>query len=253
MKFVRYLQNGITRSGILTGEVVEEIQGDIFSEFTRSDRRSFLTEVTLIEPLKVNNIIGLSNVNYYAAMKQRGVPHPDQILWFLKPRNTLIGPNESIGLPSYVQNAAHEIELTIVIGKQGKFIPVQEAAQYIFGYTLANDITARDFLVPNFPIGKAKSFDTFTPLGPCIETDVDLSTLNYKLSVSGELRQDVYASDFIFTPDQIVSELSQFMTLSPGDIILTGAPYNSLEFEIGDTIDMECEQIGKMTHQVKGI
>lgn len=253
MKFVRYRYGGNTCSGILEDDRIHEVEGDMYFAYAKTGNRVRVDEAELLAPVRPGKMIGLSNVNYYTRRDRLNLPHPEQILFFIKPPNTISGPNMPIELPGYIRKAAHELELTIVIGKKGKYIPVEQADSFIFGYTLANDITIRDFMVPNMPVGKAKSLDTITPLGPCIETEVDLDTINYRMYVSGQLRHDVYANDLIFQPARIVSELSQLMTLEPGDIIMTGAPCNNIEFQIGDMIEMKCEQIGSMANPVVGI
>jgi 2-keto-4-pentenoate hydratase/2-oxohepta-3-ene-1,7-dioic acid hydratase in catechol pathway len=250
MKFVRYDHKGEVKFGILEEKLIYELSGDIFTSYSKTGHILSLEDVNLLYPLQPGKIIGLSNVNYFSRMKKLTLPYPDQILFFVKPANTLNHPDQPIEIPSYVNKAAHELELTIVVGKKGKYISREEAEDYIFGYTLANDITFRDFMVPGMPVGKAKSFDTLTPLGPCVETEVDLQTLHYRMYVSGELRHDVYANDLIYDPAQIISELSQFMTLEVGDIIMTGAPCNNIEFQVGDTIEIQCEQIGSMVNPV---
>lgn len=253
MKFIRYERNGTACNGILEGEQAIEISGNPFGEYVITGIVTPLDQVRMLPPVLPGKIIGVANVNYYSRKEAMNLPHPEQLFYFIKPINTLIGSNDVIELPTDVQNVAHELELTIVIGKKGKRIPIEQAREYIFGYTLANDITVRDYMVPGVPVGKAKSLDTINPLGPCIETEINLETLNYKMYVSGELRHDVNASDLIFSPEQIVSELSQNMTLEPGDVIMTGAPLNNIEFRIGDTIDIRCDQIGSMTNPVIGI
>lgn len=250
MKYVRYEVEGVAFYGELEVDRVYELEHEPFHSVKRSGISHSLAEVSLLCPVQPGKIIGLSNVNYHSRMKKLGLEFPKQILFFIKPNNTLIGPNQPIELPAYVNEAAHELELTLVIGTRAKFIPLAEAEAYIFGYTLANDITIRDFMVPGMPVGKAKSMDTTTPLGPCMETAIDLASLHYQMYVNDELRHDVYGSDLIYTPAQIVSELSQIMTLEPGDLIMTGAPFNNIAFKMCDQIEIKCQQIGSMINPV---
>jgi 2-keto-4-pentenoate hydratase/2-oxohepta-3-ene-1,7-dioic acid hydratase in catechol pathway len=173
-----------------------------------------------------------------------------QPLIFLKPNTSVIGPEETILLPRQSNLVHHEAELAIVIGRFCKDVPIERVHEVILGYTCANDVTARDLQATDGQWTRAKGFDTFCPLGPWIETDLNTNSLAITSYVGSELRQSGNTKDLIFNVAQIVSFVSECMTLLPGDIILTGTPAGVGPLVAGDQVDVEIEGIGNLVNYV---
>jgi len=175
---------------------------------------------------------------------------PDKPIIFLKPNTSIIGPEEKILYPPFVKRLDYEAELALVIRRKCKDIEEEEVKNYIFGYACLNDVTARDLQRKDVQWSRSKSFDTFCPIGPWIETDLNPSDLKICSYLNGELRQDSSTSNFIFSVPYIVSFVSKVMTLQPGDIISTGTPPGVGEMKPGDVIEIEIEGIGKLRNYV---
>lgn len=200
-------------------------------------------------------------LNYYDHAAEQGVEIPDEPIIFMKPRTTIIDPYKPIIKPNFVDKLDYEAELTIVIGKRGKNISAEEAKQYIFGYTILNDVSARDIQFKDRQWTRGKSFDTFAPIGPYITTTnqiEDPNNLKIRTWVNDELRQDSSTKNMVFNVYEIVHHLSRVMTLEPGDLVATGTPAGVGVFmkpepkflKPGDRITMEIEEIGKLENFV---
>jgi 2-keto-4-pentenoate hydratase/2-oxohepta-3-ene-1,7-dioic acid hydratase in catechol pathway len=201
-------------------------------------------EAKLIAPVTPSKIIAVG-LNYRSHAKELDMLIPDNPILFLKPLTALAGPFDKIQYPVASQQVDFEGELALVIGAKGRCIPEEKAKEYIMGYTLANDITARDLQKKDGQWTRAKGFDGFCPVGPCVRTGIeDPETLEFKTYLNGEERQHGKVSDFIFTIPQIIAFVSEVMTLLPGDIILTGTPPGIGPVQPGDTVRIECEPIG---------
>jgi 2-keto-4-pentenoate hydratase/2-oxohepta-3-ene-1,7-dioic acid hydratase in catechol pathway len=170
---------------------------------------------------------------------------------FLKPPTTLIGSGETILLPPQSQQIEHEAELTVVVGQRGRWIPPEQALDHVFGYTIANDVTARDLQRRDGQWGRAKGFDTFCPLGPWIETVFDPSDSLITCNVNGEMRQMASTRDMVFSIRQLIAFVSSVMTLEVGDILLTGTPAGVGILSPGDQIEIIIEGIGTLTNPVQ--
>jgi 2-keto-4-pentenoate hydratase/2-oxohepta-3-ene-1,7-dioic acid hydratase in catechol pathway len=205
--------------------------------------------------VKPSKIICLGR-NYAEHAKELGHEVPKEPVIFLKPPSALIGPNETIILPKKSKEVHHEVELAVIIGKKGKNIPKEKAMDYVLGYTVFMDITARDLQWEakrkGLPWTLAKGFDTFAPIGPRIvpKEELDVSDLEIGLKVNGEVRQLSRTSKMIFTIDEIISYVSSIMTLEEGDIIATGTPEGVGALKDGDIVEAWIERIGILKENV---
>jgi 2-keto-4-pentenoate hydratase/2-oxohepta-3-ene-1,7-dioic acid hydratase in catechol pathway len=169
---------------------------------------------------------------------------------FMKPSTAVIGPDDLIRLPPESGRVDHEGELAVVIGRPCRRVSEEEAPAYILGYTCGNDVTARDLQQKDGQWTRAKGFDSFCPLGPWVETDLDLSDLEISTRINGEVRQRGRTSDMIFPPPVLVAYVSRVMTLLPGDVILTGTPSGVGPMSQGDRVEVEVEGIGILANEV---
>ena len=250
MQIVRYQKkDGQTQVGWVLEDQVGSIHGDIFDEFQRSEAITPLSSVRLLAPLKPGKIICVGR-NYAAHAQEHGSEIPEIPLLFLKPPSTVIGPDENITLPPQSQQVEHEAELAIVIGKRGYWISIEDAANYIFGFTIANDVTARDLQRADTLWTRAKGFDTFCPVGPWIETSFDASDALITCHVNGEMRQMASTRDMVFPIRQLIAFTSTIMTLEPGDLILTGTPAGVSPIAPGDIVEVKIEGIGTLKNPV---
>ena len=218
-----------------------------------------LSEVKLLAPVEPPNIICLG-LNYRGHAKESGFKIPEKPSIFFKTTNTIIGPEEPIILPEIAADEVDfEAELVIVMGKRAKNVPKDKALDYVFGFTCGNDVSARDCqLRKDIQWARGKSFDTFCPLGPCIETDLNPDNLNISLRLNGKVMQESSTSDMVFPVEEIVSFLSFCMTLYPGTVILTGTPSGvgysrkpPIFLRDGDRVEIEIENIGKLINPIK--
>lgn len=213
-----------------------------------------LSEVTLVAPVVPGKFIGLWN-NFKAAAEKGGMEHPTHPLYFFKADTSLAGPGAEVDIPLSAGRVVFEGELGIVIGQTCKDITPDQASDAIFGYTCVNDITSLDILTadPSFPQWtRAKSFDGFGVVGPVIDTDVQWQDLTITVLVNGRERQSYPASDMILTPPQIVSLLSQDMTLNPGDLIACGTSFGARPIKPGMEVEVVIEGIGGVSVTMTG-
>ena len=251
MIFARFTAGGKNYGGLVEDPLVKVVEGDIFGAYRLTGQTFALTEVRLLAPVLPAKIIGVG-LNYQAVAKARGVEFPAMPILFLKPSSGVIGPDQAIVVPDVVKQPVFEVEIAVVIGKKGKNIAVDKAADYIFGFTLANDVTARDHMIKGQPWTRGKAFDTFTPLGPWIVQGLDPDNIDLSLTVNGEEKQKGNTSDMIFSIYKLIADISRSMSLEPGDVILSGTPFGGSEFARGDTFELRSPQIGVMTNAVTG-
>lgn len=250
MRFVRYQYRSEEPTyGWLHEEKVGPLEGEPFSEFRRLEAVLPLTDVKLLPPLFPGKIIGIGS-NFLDRTEEGSSTPPEMPLLFLKPPTTVIGPAEKIVLPPQSRLVEHEIELGIVIGRRGRWIHADQAQEYVLGYVIANDITARDLLPRDGQWTRAKGFDTFCPLGPWIETELDPADVLMTCRVNNELRQMASTREMIFTVAQLVAFVSSVMTLQPGDLILSGSPPGSGPLLPGDEVFLDIEGIGDLSNPV---
>ncbi len=251
MKFVRYQKDSrdVPKYGWIYDNLVGEIKGDIFGEFLRLEATEPVYSVKFLPPVIPGKIIGVE-WNYLDQVRAYERKIPDFPSLFMKPVSSLIGMNGEIELPSVSQLVEHECELAVVIGKRAKNILPEEAFSCIFGYTIANDITARDLQESDETWTRAKGFDTFCPMGPCIVTDFESADALLTCRVNGVLRQMASTRDLIFPVSSLIAFISSVMTLNPGDVILTGSPAGSGILTPGDMIESEIDGIGQLVNTV---
>jgi len=226
------------------------LDGSPFGEYRREEATLPLSAARLAPPVVPGKIVCVAR-NYLSHVEERQAEVPSIPLLFLKPPSTVIGPGQIIRLPPQSKQVHHEAELAVVIGLGGRWIRPEEAQGHILGYTIANDVTARDLQERDGQWTRAKGFDTFCPLGPWIETDLDPADALITCTVSGQLRQMGSTRDMIFPVRQLVAFISSVMTLDPGDVILTGTPSGVGALADGDEITIEIEGIGTLTNPVR--
>ncbi len=208
-------------------------------------------QARLLAPVIPTKVVAVGR-NYVDHANEFDNPVPEEPLIFLKPPTSVIGPLQTIRLPAESENVHHEAELAIVVAKVARNVKIEDAGSYILGYTAANDVTARDLQRKDVQFTRAKGFDTFCPLGPAIDTDLDpLEGLQVTCRVNGELRQSGSTADMVFGVSELLSYVSHVMTLLPGDVILTGTPAGVGPITAGDKVEVEIEGIGVLMNTVK--
>jgi 2-keto-4-pentenoate hydratase/2-oxohepta-3-ene-1,7-dioic acid hydratase in catechol pathway len=234
---------GVPTLGILKGD-------PLYAGFELAGRKIPLDDVRLLAPVIPRSKVVCVGINYRRHAAELGGDVPEEPLIFLKPNTSVIGPGEPILYPSQSTDVHYEGELAVVIGRICRDVSAEDVSKVIFGYTVANDVTARDLQAKDGQWARAKGFDTFCPLGPWIETDLDPSKLQVSTALNGEPKQDGHTSDMVFAVPDIVAYVSSFMTLLPGDVILTGTPEGVGPMSVGDTVSVTVEGIGTLTNQV---
>ena len=232
-------------------EVVDDhvvlLEGHPFGGARRTDQVAPLASVRLLAPIIPTKILCVGK-NYADHAKEMGGEVPAEPLIFSKPATAVIGPGDDIVLPRLSTNVHHEAELAVVIGRLTRSVAVENALGSVLGYTCANDVTARDLQASDGQWTRAKGFDTFCPLGPWIDTEVDPAKLSVRCEVNGETRQDGSTSDLVFDVAQLVAYCAAFATLLPGDVILTGTPAGVGPVQDGDRVTVAIEGIGELTN-----
>ena len=256
MRIARFSQNGSTSFGVVEGPgadpadlVVAAIHGHPFGRFTFSGERFPLSAVRLLAPVLPSKVVCIGK-NYADHVAEMGGPAPADPVTFLKPSTSVIGPGDPIVLPRNSNHVDHEAELAIVIGHLCRDVPASKAADVILGYTCGNDVTARDHQKHDGQWTRGKSHDSFCPIGPWIETDLDARDLAVKCFVDGEIRQDGRTSSLLHGIGDIIEWVTAFMTLLPGDVILTGTPAGVGPLVQGSAVTVFIEGIGPLTNPV---
>ena len=252
MRFIRYQENGETEihQGWIYNDLVGEIEGNMFGEFRRLEANLSLYTVKLLPPVVPGKIIACE-WNYLDQTREFDRMISDIPTIFYKPTSSVIGMNDQIILPVVSQRVEQECELAVVIGKTAKDILPENAFDYIFGYTIANDVTARDLQLSDETWTRAKGFDSFCPLGPTIETDFEPADALLTCRVNGELRQMASTRDMLFPVQNLIAYISSVMTLQPGDVILTGTPVGSALLSPGDVVESIIDGIGQLVNPVR--
>ncbi|QBE49880.1 fumarylacetoacetate hydrolase family protein [Leucobacter triazinivorans] len=261
MKVARYQHDGEISFGVLdrsedgTGVELVELAGDpMIAGFETTGRRIRLEQARLLAPVIPRSKVVCVGKNYADHVEEMqgetGGEVPEEPLLFLKPNTAVIGPGEPIVRPAISDRVEHEGELAMVIGAVTKDVSEEDALQHVFGFTCANDVTARDLQIADGQWTRGKGFDTFCPLGPVIETDPDLGDARVVTRVNGEVRQEGSTAQLIHSLARIVAHASQAFTLLPGDVILTGTPAGVGRLEAGDTVEVEIEGIGILSNPV---
>jgi 2-keto-4-pentenoate hydratase/2-oxohepta-3-ene-1,7-dioic acid hydratase in catechol pathway len=252
MQIVRFkkTQKASPSWGWVADDRIGELEGSPFAEFRRKETLWDIPEVTLLPPTHAGKIVCVGR-NYAAHAEEHGAEVPQIPLLFFKPPSAVIGPGETILLPPQSSHVEHEAELAVIVGQGGRWIRPEDAHDHILGYSAANDVTARDLQRSDNQWTRAKGFDTFCPLGPWIETELDPADALITCSVNGQMRQMASTRDMIFNVRHLVAFISSVMTLEPGDLILTGTPSGVGPLLDGDEVTVEIEGIGTLTNYVK--
>lgn len=249
MRIARFVTDSDPAYGVVTGEPGEEIitqlAGDPFYQGIQETGQTHqLEDVRLVAPIiPRSKLVGVGK-NYADHAKEMGGEPPASPLLFLIPNTAVVGPDEPVNLPSFSDQISYETELAVVIGRICKDVPLERVHEVIFGYTIGNDLTARDAQKTDNQWARAKGFDGSAPLGPWIETELDTENLRVTGTLNGELKQDGNTSQMIFGIPELIAYISQAMTLLPGDVILTGTPAGVGLLSDGDTFEAEVEGIG---------
>jgi 2-keto-4-pentenoate hydratase/2-oxohepta-3-ene-1,7-dioic acid hydratase in catechol pathway len=208
-------------------------------------------EADLRCPVRPSKIVGVGR-NYAAHAREFGHEIPAEPLLFLKPPSALVGPGATVKLPPESKRVEHEAELTVVMGRRARNVPAAGALGYVLGYTVGCDVTARDLQRKDVQFTRSKGFDTFCPVGPWIETDLDPAALRVRCAVGGRTRQDGATAQMLFDVPALISFISGVMTLEPGDIVLTGTPEGTGPLEPGDALEVEVSGVGVLKLRVEG-
>jgi len=262
VRIARFTTGEEPQYGVVTGDVDElgipseettvvALAGDpLYVGMQLTDTQVPLSDVRLLAPvLPRSKVVGIGK-NYAAHAAEMGSEAPKEPLMFLKPNTSVVGPGDPVFYPRQSSEVHYEGELAVVIGRICRDVPVERVADVVYGYTVANDVTARDLQRGDVQFTRAKGFDSFCPLGPWIETELDTSDLKVTTHLNGDLVQDGSTKDMIHDVATLVSYVSSVMTLLPGDVILTGTPEGVGAMNVGDEVEVTVAGIGSLTNKV---
>jgi 2-keto-4-pentenoate hydratase/2-oxohepta-3-ene-1,7-dioic acid hydratase in catechol pathway len=262
VRIARFTTGEDPQYGVVTGEVdqfgqpdedsvIVALAGDpLYVGIKLLEQEHRLADVRLLAPvLPRSKVVGIGR-NYAAHAAELGHDLPSEPLMFLKPNTSVVGPGDPIFYPPQTSNLHYEGELAVVIGRICRDVPAEQATDVIHGYTIANDVTARDLQKSDVQFTRAKGFDSFCPLGPWIETELDTSDLKVTTHLNGDLVQDGTTKDMVFDVPALVAYVSSVMTLLPGDVILTGTPEGVGPMNVGDEVEVTVAGIGSLTSKV---
>ncbi|KYJ99289.1 fumarylacetoacetate hydrolase family protein [Microbacterium sp. p3-SID338] len=246
MKIARFRHDDAIMYGIIDDRELVVLAGDpMFSGYETTGARIPLTEATLLAPVIPRSKVVCVGKNYHDHAAEMGGVAPEEPLLFLKPNTAVIGPDDAIVRPvALSERTEYEGELVVVIGRIAKNVKAENALDHVLGYTIGNDVTARDLQRKDGQWSRAKGFDTFCPLGPVIETDFDPAQATIETRVNGEVRQHAPLTDMIHSVAAIIEYASAVFTLLPGDVVMTGTPAGVGTFEAGDTVEVEISGLG---------
>jgi len=251
MRIVRYQHKTEAPTyGWLLENKVGPIVGNIYGEYRRQEVSLPLESVRLLAPVQPSKIVCIGR-NYAEHAKEHDVEVPKVPLLFLKPPSSILNPGDAIVLPPQSLQVEHEAELVVVMRKRTRNVIVEHAQDYIFGYTVGNDITARDLQRSDGQWTRAKGFDTFCPFGPWVDTEFDPSDAIITCRVSGQPRQMASTRDMVFNVSMLIAFISAVMTLEPGDLIFTGTPAGVSPLKDGDEVVVEIEGLGRLSNPVR--
>jgi 2-keto-4-pentenoate hydratase/2-oxohepta-3-ene-1,7-dioic acid hydratase in catechol pathway len=252
-KIIRYNFGGNISYGLWVGEDdVHPLVDGPYNKLKTTGEMISLADITLLAPIEVRTIFALG-FNYASHVRESKHDFPKIPMLFVKPTTSVIGPAEAIIYPKEAELVHHEAEVSAVIGQQGRRITEEQALDYVLGYTCGNDVSER--IIQRAEMAQrallvGKGFDTFTPLGPVIATGLDATNIDVIARVNGEERQRSNTSDLIFSVAQLVSYISQAITLMPGDVIMTGTPSGVSPIVPGDTVEIEISGAGTLSNPV---
>ena len=250
VKYVRVEMDGRARYGVMADGCIEIMEGTPFDDAMRMTGTKIEKEgARLLAPTPFSKAVCIG-LNYRDHAEEFGLPIPQAPVVFLKPSTSAAAPGEDIIYPAMCHRLDYEAELAVVIGRRAKDVAEKDALDYVLGYTIANDVTARDLQPKNGQWTIAKGFDTFMPLGPCISDEVDPGNLMITSRVNGETKQLSNTSNLIFPVPYLISYLSHVMTLLPGDVISTGTPGGISGMQRGDIVEIEIEGLGVLRNGI---
>ncbi len=246
-QYVRFSHGGVISYGILQGETINVLEGDLFDSPTETGEAVPLADVQLLAPCDPSKVIAVG-LNYQSHLGDREPAEYPGL--FAKYPTSIVAHEDDIIMTEDANNLHYEAELVVVIGKRASNVPVGEAAEYVFGVTAGNDISERDWQQADLQWFRAKASDTFGPIGPAIVTGLDYNDLLVQSRVNGEVLQTGRSSDLIFDIETIVSYVSRYVTLLPGDVIFTGTPGTTMAMQPGDVVEIEVEGVGVLRNTV---
>jgi 2-keto-4-pentenoate hydratase/2-oxohepta-3-ene-1,7-dioic acid hydratase in catechol pathway len=240
---------GVVEQSDADAVVLAEIAGHPFGRITFTGRRLPLTEVRLLAPVLPSKVVAIGK-NYAEHASEMGGEVPERPLIFLKPSTAVIGVGDAIAYPPSSQRVDYEGELAVVVGRLCRDLPEDRAAEVVFGYTCANDVTARDQQAADGQWSRAKGYDSFCPLGPWVETELNVDDLRVTTTLNGEVKQDGRTSQIVHKIPSLLAYITSCMTLLPGDVILTGTPAGVGPMQVDDEVAVEIEGIGRLVNRV---
>ena len=249
MRIVRFIVGKQPTYGVVEDGVVREIRGDIFGRFSVTAKTHSLKRVRFLEPVEPSKIVAVG-LNYRDHAEELKQDVPEEPLIFLKPPTAVLPHRGKIVYPKSCGRLDYEAELGIVIKRTARAVSAERALRYVLGYVCCNDVTARDLQRKDGQWTRAKSFNTFAPIGPWIETELDLSDAPIRAYLNGVIRQESNINTFIFDVPYLIHFISTVMTLHPGDVISTGTPSGVGPMQPGDAIEIEVEGIGRLSNTV---
>ena len=249
MRLVRFRFGDRIATGVVEGDAVRALAGTFFENPVPSGEEIPLDDVRLLAPILPSKVVCLGK-NYAAHAAEFGGEVPEEPLVFLKPSTSVSGPGDPIPLPPISNRVDYEGELAVVIGRIARNVRAEETFRYILGYTCGNDVTLRDLQKKDDQWARAKGFDGSCPLGPWVETDLDPIDVHLETRVNGEVRQSASTSDMVFGVATIIEFVTEFMTLLPGDVIMTGTPEGVGKLEPGDRVEVAIDGIGVLMNPV---
>jgi 2-keto-4-pentenoate hydratase/2-oxohepta-3-ene-1,7-dioic acid hydratase in catechol pathway len=251
MRLVRFRFGDRIATGVVEGDAVRALAGTFFENPVPSGEEIPLDDVRLLAPILPSKVVCLGK-NYAAHAAEFGGEVPEEPLVFLKPSTSVSGPGDPIPLPPISNRVDYEGELAVVIGRIARNVRAEEAFRYILGYTCGNDVTLRDLQKKDDQWARAKGFDGSCPLGPWVETELDPIDVHLETRVNGEVRQSASTSDMVFGVATIIEFVTAFMTLLPGNVIMTGTPEGVGKLEPGDRVEVVIDGIGVLLNPVGG-
>ncbi len=258
MRIVRFAHPQGMSFGVVEGaegagpdaQTVAQIEGHPFADIAFTGQRWALADVRLLSPILPSKVVCVGK-NYAEHAAEMGGAAPKQPLLFLKPSTSVIGPGDAIRLPAVSTEVHHEAELAVVIGVRGaRAVDASDAMSSVFGYTCGNDVTARDLQKAEPQWTRAKGFDSFCPIGPWIETEFDPSDVEVRTELNGDVKQLSRTSLMMFDVPAVIAHITSFMTLLPGDVVLTGTPAGVGPMRPGDSVSVSIEGLGTLTNKV---
>lgn len=250
LKYCRFLHDGQVKYGMIDVDRVVEFMGSFLDDpAVPTDRLYHLNEVKLLAPLEPKQLIAIG-LNYKDHAIEQSKPLPEEPMMFMVSPSAVIGPDETIQLAKPDHRIDYEAELAIVIGKTAYQVSEADALDYVFGYTIAVDVSDRDLQNRDRQYTRAKSYATYKPLGPVVETDLRPNKVKIQLKQNGDLKQDGHTSDMVHSVEKMIAHVTEVITLEPGDVILTGTPAGVGPLHKGDKIETTIEGIGTLVNNI---